>query len=85
MTVPWTSKWRSVVGFDSYLISQYGQIFNVKRGQLVKPFYNNSGIKCVQLYKASSKRTSIKCKDRTCRSLRKLTENHWGEDSEYKT
>jgi hypothetical protein len=77
MSVPWDSRWRQIIGFSSYWISQYGQVFNMIRGELVRPYINNHGIKCVHMYD-----TRTGHQRGTSRSLRKLVEKHWS-DNEY--
>ena len=76
MRVPWDSRWRPLTDFDAYWISNYGQVFNMRRGELVRPFINNHGVRCIHIYNGSRG---------TSRSLRKLTEKHWGLISEYQT
>lgn len=48
--VPEDSRWRPVKGFPNYWISQYGQIFNMKRLHLMARYHNTKGYLCVRMY-----------------------------------
>ena len=50
--VPWDSRWRQITGFPNYWISQYGQVFNMKRLALVSLHYNQHGVLSVRMYAA---------------------------------
>ena len=52
--VPWDSRWREIPGFTGYYLSQYGQVFNLKRQQLVAIYYNTRNLKCVRMYQKSA-------------------------------
>lgn len=51
--VPWDSRWREIPGFPGYWLSQYGQVFNMKRGSLVSPYYNQHHVMSVRMYSAT--------------------------------
>ena len=48
--VPWDSEWIELPGFPGYWLSQYGQVFNLKRGALVSQYRNQHGVLSVRLY-----------------------------------
>lgn len=52
--VPWDSRWREIPNFGGYYLSQYGQVFNLKRQQLVAIYRNTRDLKCVRMYQKSA-------------------------------
>jgi hypothetical protein len=49
--VPEDSRWKQIPDFPTYWISNHGQVFNMHRGTLLNPYYNNHRVKCVGLYR----------------------------------
>lgn len=48
--VPEDSRWLPIPLFPGYWVSQYGQVFSMKRMQLVSPYINNHGTRAVRIY-----------------------------------
>lgn len=48
--VPWDSRWRKIPYFDHYYINQYGQVFNLTHGRLLKQSLNTKKELVVHLY-----------------------------------
>lgn len=52
--VPWDSRWREIPTFGGYYLSQYGQVFNLKRGALVAIVKDSRGKDAVRMYQKSA-------------------------------
>lgn len=49
-TVPWDSRWKQIPGFPNYWVSNYGQVFNMKRRRLMALQSNQDGVITVNLW-----------------------------------
>lgn len=45
------ARWKEVPGFPSYLVSDKGQIYNIHRNKLLKPYHNQNGVLAVRLFR----------------------------------
>jgi hypothetical protein len=52
LRVPLDSQWRQISGFPNYWISQYGQVFSMKRKSLISQYRNQHGVLSVRMYSA---------------------------------
>lgn len=48
--VPSDSRWKQIPEFPNYWVSQYGQVFNMKRHSLMSLHYNQHHVLSVRLY-----------------------------------
>lgn len=48
--VPEDSQWREIPMFPNYYISQYGDVFNMKRGSMVSWHLNQHSVRSVRMY-----------------------------------
>jgi hypothetical protein len=52
--VPWDSRWREIPTFGGYYLSQYGQVFSMKRMLLVAICKDSRGKDAVRMYQKSA-------------------------------
>lgn len=43
------NEWRKIKGFDSYMVSNQGKVWSIKRNREIKPWSNGRGYVCVSL------------------------------------